>query len=350
MMDATTAFSRDKGSETFILCIVVPLYIIDKATTGWFTEASDPSMKSLFHFLKSLKLTTLVLTALAITSLFATLVPQGLSPEHYRTLVPGWILPLFSFLDYGNFFTSPLFLTLVIFFGINLGTCTLHRLVIQWGKPRKNWGPDILHGGLLLLLVASLVTAFGRRDATLALAAGMKLPLPGGQTMEILEVSYSTYEDGRPKEWLTAGQVKGPGSSTPFSIRVNQPLSAGGLTFYQYSYEEKWVAVLESPQGKLVMPEGTSELWEGRHLVFQGPVTRVDSGTLETGAGMVFDSEALGMAPGDRWEDLVLEEVEVKPISLLKASVDPGFPWAATAFLLCILGMVIIVIHKMKEI
>lgn len=190
--------------------------------------------------LSSLHLTVTVLTALILLTIPATLIPQGGAPLFYHTRYPGPAGYLIVALGYHRFFTSPLFLVPLGIFWLNLFSCTLKRFRRQLRlKFRGRYGPDILHTGLLLLILAAAVSAGTRQEGFLFLKEGEAMRLPDGSYLILEEFIYETYPDGRPKHWESRGILSlepAAREGTPFRIAVNNPLRTGKLVFYQSSY------------------------------------------------------------------------------------------------------------------
>jgi cytochrome c biogenesis protein ResB len=149
------------------------------------------------------------------------------------TLVPG---PGFS-----DYFDSILFLLPVALFFMNLAACSLRRFLRARRAPApRRHGPDILHAGLLLLLVAAALSATQRRGGVANLSVGDAIELPGGARVTLVGLSSEKYDDGRPKDWTSLLRVERDGRTLieAFPLRVNHPLSIGGVKLYQASRSE----------------------------------------------------------------------------------------------------------------
>lgn len=110
-------------------------------------------MREFWKLLKSIKLAIVLIVVIGAGSILATLLPQGASSRAY--------------------FGSALFLVPVALFFLNLSACTISRLRRELGKKtRRRHGPDILHLGLLLLIIGGIITSTARKEGLVMLAAG----------------------------------------------------------------------------------------------------------------------------------------------------------------------------------
>ena len=117
-----------------------------------------------FRFFKSLKLALLLILYLLISSALASLIPQNRPPVFYLERYPALLLAL----GLDHFFRSALFLFPALLFFVNLAVCSFARFHTRLrgrSAHTQSLGPDLLHLGLLLLMVAGALSLFGRRGA-----------------------------------------------------------------------------------------------------------------------------------------------------------------------------------------
>lgn len=173
-------------------------------------------MKRLLALLGSTRLAIVTLSYLAVACMLATLVPQS------------------------RFFASPAFILPAFLFFANLSTCTAKRLVAQLRKRNhRRFGPDILHFGLMLLVLGSVWSVASRQEGAVLLTVGQSVNLPDGSVLRLDDFRFERYPDGRPRDWVSVVSIQRLGRWTinRKDIRVNAPLSYAGLTFYQASYQ-----------------------------------------------------------------------------------------------------------------
>lgn len=199
-------------------------------------------MQKILGFFKSLKLAAWLIAVLAVGSALATAIPQGLDAESYAAAYGKLLGGLVFRSGLADFFVSPLFLAPSFLFFANLSACTMDRLVRELKKKeRRRHGPDILHVGLMLLVVGGILSFSGRAEGAASLAAGESAILPDGRTLRLDRLERRTYEDGRPRDWISTVSVLREGRTEieGYPLRVNHPLRLGRLTLYQASYAQE---------------------------------------------------------------------------------------------------------------
>jgi cytochrome c biogenesis protein len=92
------------------------------------TEKNAPSpMDRVWNFFISVKVAIFTLIALAVASIFGTIVEQNLPPEKYRELYEDWAIALMDRINLFDMYHSWWFLALLVLFTVNLTCCTLDR-------------------------------------------------------------------------------------------------------------------------------------------------------------------------------------------------------------------------------
>ena len=139
------------------------------------------------------------------------------------------------------FFGSLGFFALIFLFFINLCCCTFYRFSNELKKKsNRNFGPDILHGGLILFMVIALLSTYYRMEGQIGLLAGESLTMPDGSILTLDEFEYLRYENGRPKDWISYLTIENDDEVvySRYPLKVNYPLKYNGYTLYQVSYGE----------------------------------------------------------------------------------------------------------------
>lgn len=188
--------------------------------------------------LSSLRLTVVILFLIILAVIPATLIIQNQAGGLYTSAYPS-LGRLILATGYDHFFSSLPFLILLGLFWINLFSCTLRRFLSQLRRRGpKQFGPDILHLGLLILILASLFSFGSSREGSVSLRPGGGIQLPSGRFMILKEFIYEQYPDGRPKSWISRVIVsESPeGGGEAHEIAVNRPLRIDGLVIYQTGY------------------------------------------------------------------------------------------------------------------
>ena len=226
-----------------------------------------------YKFLKSTKLAIVLILYLAVTSGLSTFIPQGEEISlYYQNYSPGlaWLVTSTQF--YRFFQSIPFILPVVVFF-LNLLTCSIVRLVKRLkSKSKKRFGPDIIHFGILLLIVGALLSPSGRKEEMVFLGEGDSTTLSGGYELVLKTFEFLKYEDGRPKDWLSEVDVIKDGDVVKsHTIEVNKPLKIGKLKVFQSSYSQDMTATLSDLDGETfeIMP---GDYYTARNsiIVFRG--------------------------------------------------------------------------------
>jgi cytochrome c biogenesis protein ResB len=307
-------------------------------------------MREIWKKLKSLRLAVFLIVLLTAGSVMATLIPQGLESQKYFDVYPKLVATLVVELGLGRYFTSLLFLLPAIAFFVNLLACTVDRLARELRKKaRRRHGPDVLHVGLLLLIIGSLISFSERKEGSVSLRVGDSVDLPNGERLTLKEFRDERYADGRPREWTSVVDISKGAAVTRAgaAIRVNTPLSVADMTIYQASYGAEY---------ELEMTDAA------------GSVQRLGRGeTKKIGAAdyffMTIDSDKKAVVRVTGVPDFSVVRVDEKgteigpmravlktaPTTGLHAVTDPGYPVVLAALVLVGLGTALTFVQKSKE-
>jgi cytochrome c biogenesis protein len=260
-------------------------------------------MKSFLNFFSSVKLAIFLLIFITLASILGTLIPQHRSPAEYVDRY-GDIANFFVRLEITKLYQSWWFIALLFLFAVNILICTLTRLSPKLKKafqPRfetekkklvslktkasfiKNqdlkktfagckqtlsskhyklkteysdnqtyllarkrilglFGSDIVHLGLLIIIIGGIVSGLGGFRTNLNISEGETIPVP--QTNFILRLDKFVTEyhpNGSIRDWKSTLTVLENGSDVlSKTIEVNHPLSHKGFVFYQSGYGWDW--------------------------------------------------------------------------------------------------------------
>jgi len=257
----------------------------------------------LIKFLSSIRLAIVLLILIIILSVIGTLIPQGEQPGFYQNYFPRWSGLILS-LQLDHLFRSPLFLSVAFLFLLNILFCSLRQLPAKFkqlrgpikftptgGQPVRDrklasdlsdwlmvspdsllralrekhynvkikeangqkiliaqkdrsglFGPEIVHLGLIIIIIGGLISALFSQRIELALTEGQTVDLPGQSfSLRLDQFTTDYYPDGSVKSWksmvsiLEKDQVK-----KQKTVEVNHPLKYDGLNFFQMSYGFDW--------------------------------------------------------------------------------------------------------------
>ncbi len=314
-------------------------------------------MRHLFLFFKSVKLALVLLAILTVTSILATLIPQGREPAFYYNTYPSFLTWIILKTQFNEFFRSFLFITTTLLFFINLSVCTADRLIREFkGKRKKRFGPDLIHVGLLVLIIGGLITFRGRLEGFTYLAPGDVKILPGGYTIELETFDYYTYEDGRPKDWISTVDVYKNNELIvdSFPIEVNKPLRVGKIDIYQTSFAEEARVVLANTDGEEVLLSDRYPL-ESSDAVYIVSEIGNDPADKSRSAAYIEkwqNRERTGVymvTVGDDFVGYTVIQLGILSVSGLQAVVDPGFVPVLIGLILAGLGLAVTYLQKIGD-
>ncbi|AKI97640.1 cytochrome c biogenesis protein ResB [Kosmotoga pacifica] len=290
-------------------------------------------LSQLYKFFRSTKLAVVLMILIAIVASIGTFIPQNQSPEYYTSRY-GNLGQFFLWLNFDNFYSSPTFTFLLMLLFVNTLVCTLARIKKVWketfyfdytkaggnytgkfagtlkvpieefekflkGKgfivrksdnkivAKKNmWsriGPDIVHIGLLLIILSGIIVGLTTKVNQIFLSEGQSFNVEGTEiTLE--KFIFERYPDGSPKDWISVLNFEKLGEKQTFNVEVNRPLSIGNTKIYQASYRNVWNVSLRIKKGDEIIatyegPAGSSFSFEGYEVITSPffPDFKVDS-------------------------------------------------------------------------
>lgn len=309
-------------------------------------------MKKFLSWATSIRLAIGLLAYLTITCTIATLVPQGLSLEHYREMYGRPVAELVINSGFSRFFGSVLFIIPAFLFFANLSACTVKRLLRELKrKSGRHHGPDVLHIGLMMLVIASIWSFAGQSRGSVSLSTGDVVALPNGATLRLDDFHFIRYDDGRPKDWVSIVTITKDGAIVKdgIEIRVNSPLRYDGMTFYQTSYNETVSLSLTDIRGIMVsLAQGETRKIENRSYLFMAPDVDGKNAIVRVGDG-ANGGIVVKAAPGEIVGDMTVLGIQSNLVSGLEAVSDPGYPLVFVSLMLIALGTSWTFFQKIKE-
>jgi hypothetical protein len=308
------------------------------------------ALYSLYRFLRSIRLAVVLILIIAALSILSTLIPQGNDAAFYFHKYGAFWARLILALDLHDLFRSMLFLIPVAVFFINLTVCAVDRLVgRKRRKARRRHGPDLIHLGLLLLIIGAMFSVFGRREGLVYMGEGDEIQLPGQYVLRLVDYEYQEYEDGRPKDWISTVEVRREGEVVidSFPIEVNKPLRVGGIKVYQTSFAREYRALMQDREGtRKPIAGGQGFEMEGSVMIFRG---------IEAGSA-VFEqwrkhtrTAVLRVGIGERIGEYTVIELGSRDVTGLKAVKDPGFIPVLIALIVVAAGLSLALVQKRKD-
>jgi cytochrome c biogenesis protein len=118
------------------------------------------------------------------------------------------------------------------------------------------------HISLILILLGAIIgTTFGYKNSSFAIAEGTTLPTgtEQGLTLKLIDFTDTWYTSmaNVPQDYASQVELYKDGTKVAAStIRVNQPLSYDGATYYQSSYGQAAVMTVKDASGQTVYSQG----------------------------------------------------------------------------------------------
>ena len=326
-------------------------------------------MNKFISRITSMRLAIGLIAYLAIASGLATIIPQGLAEEEYLELYPKIVAQLVIQTGFDGFFGSILFIIPAFAFFTNLSACTVKRFVVELRKKaRHHHGPDILHVGLMLLVMGSIWSFSGHQAGSVVLAPGDGVNLPDGSILHLDDFRYERYDDGRPKDWVSVVSIDKDGKTVKndVEIRVNTPLRYNDLTFYQTTFQEvPALALVDASGNRHVLAQGEERIIDGETYFFMAPegdgsmagmgsAAKGSTPSASTGravmrVGVSPGGTTLKAGPGESVGSLKVAGIESQLASGLEAVSDPGYRLVFIALLLIALGTTVTFAQKLLE-
>ena len=248
------------------------------------------------------------------------------------------------------------------FFFVNLLVCTAYRIVTRFKRKAPfRPGPDIIHVGLIVVIISGVITLTGRREGFTYLSPGDSMKMPGGYELTLDSFTYEVYKDGRPRTWISRVSLNIPGEGIKkYGIQVNHPLTAGKFSIFQASYRDNSTVTITAAEGAdkgkaIVLHVGdTFRTAGGRYRLervakdLSGLVTESITGGSTVGWRGVFfftgkegKQDRMVFEAGSRIGGYILTDARPDLETGLQIVLDPGFTPVLAGLLLITAGLAI---------
>ena len=312
---------------------------------------------AIYKFFRSVKLAIVLILIITLTSIVSTFIPQNKEiafyTESYNAIISWFILTT----GFNSFFKSFIFIMPSFLFFINLSVCTFDRLKVRIKrKAKKRFGPDILHIGLLILIIGGMITFFGRTEAFVRMEEGDKISLTGGFILTLKDFEFLKYESGRPKDWISTVDLEKDGEivKESFAIEVNRPLKVGNKKIYQISYTVNSMLFLSDPDGTIYRLKPGQMIPVGDDgMIFkdiiEDPVNKDNSKVIfEKWVGHEV-VELVKMSVSDKIDIYTIAGADVKMSTGLQIVSDPGYYTVLLGLILLTFGLFLTYYQKLGD-
>jgi cytochrome c biogenesis protein len=314
-------------------------------------------MRQILNVFKSVKLAVTLILYIVITSILATLIPQVKEIAFYHSQYPPLLASIIIATQFHIFFRSILFLVPALFFCINLAVCAIDRLIRELRKKSKlRMGVDLVHLGILVLVVGGIISAFGRKEGFQYLGEGDEVNLPAGQVLRLETFEFRQYPDGRPKDWISVVDIEKNGEivKDSFPIEVNRPLQVGAVKIYQASYaKEIRLTTIDDKGNEYTIHPG--QFVKSGKFAFRYRHAEKEGGSA-TGYRIIFEKweghsfvEPMQLSISDKLGDFVIKGVLEMDVTGLQFVIDPGYLPVFISLILITIGLSITYIQKIGD-
>ena len=190
-----------------------------------------------------------------------------------------------------------------------------------------------------------------RQEGFARLAEGEAVELPDGRLLRLRGFEYSTYGDGRPRDWVSRVDVEREGRAqlAGFEIRVNHPLKLGRLSVYQASWARERKLLLRDPAGgELALARGEEAASGGTSVFYMADEEAAERVVLRL-AAPGREPAVLRASAGDAAGPFTVVSIREVLVTGLQAVVDPGYPLVLAALLVVGLGAFLALFQKIGD-
>ena len=307
-------------------------------------------MRKLYKTLRSMRLALILIAIIVVLAVIATLIPQGRDLSYYEQEYPAGISAVIRSLHLDAFYTSVIFLVPCALFFINLALCTFDRIFTRFRRHSPlRIGPDLIHIGILCIMIFGILSFYLHKEGYAELREQESLTLPNGKEVVLTAFEFFTYEDGRPKDWISHVRVLDDGGTIKEArIEVNHPLKVDSYKIFQNSYRYTPAVTLKAASGEFYrLDPGDTAHHNSRVYAFTGfEYNHDESMTVQIERLDVNPVERWILTQGDRFGEMTVDEVTVIVSSGLQVVQDPMELYILIAFAILLTGLSVAFIQK----
>lgn len=246
--------------------------------------------------------------------------------------------------DWVGFFESLFFLVPVALFALSLLTCTINSLVSRPIRPFTGYAHDVIHIGVLVLLMGGLLTLLTAQEELVELHPGESITLRGEWEVELIS-SERTQEN-----WESIIEVRKGGEVLRRErIAVNDPAKVGRVRVLQQSWEETRVLILSDEEGRRYTMTPGEGFAVGETVII---LERAPDNDLGLQFARYDNSERRGtiaVREGMSVAELAVVGSEERVLSGIQVVDDPGAPIALLGAIILMAGLVLYLVRKIGE-
>ncbi|MEX2445523.1 MAG: hypothetical protein WD492_18135 [Alkalispirochaeta sp.] len=249
-----------------------------------------------------------------------------------------------TFLDQPELFRSLLFLVPAGLFALSLLTCTVDSLVRRPRRPLTGYAHDLIHIGVLILIMGGALTLLVSQEDRITLQVGERATIRGEWEIELTD-SVRTETN-----WESTLEVRREGVTVATEVlSVNNPVTVGGARLLQDTWRERPALILENAQGqRFAMLPGEGLASQDTSIMLE----QAEGAPLGLRFARFEQSERTGDIEIERGMEIAgLRVVDAEPRvqSGIQVVYDPGAPVALVGAIVLVAGLGLYVMKKAKE-
>lgn len=249
-----------------------------------------------------------------------------------------------TFLNQPELFRSVFFLLPSALFALSLLTCTVDSLVRRPRRPLTGYAHDVIHVGVLILILGGALTLLLSQEDRVTLQVGERATVRGEWEIELTD-SVRTETN-----WESTLEVRREGVSVATEVlSVNNPVTVGGARLLQDTWGERPALILANAQGqRFAMLPGEGLASQDTSIVLE----EAEDTPLGVRFARFENSERTGDVAIERGVEiagLTVVGAERRVQSGIQVVYDPGAPVALVGAIFLVTGLGLYVMKKARE-
>ncbi|MFP4536638.1 MAG: cytochrome c biogenesis protein ResB [Spirochaetaceae bacterium] len=249
-----------------------------------------------------------------------------------------------TFFNWPGFFNSPYFLAPAGLFSLSLLTCTINSLVTRPIRPLTGYAHDVIHIGVLVLLMGGLLTLLAAREEQVFLDVGESMKVREEWEVELIS------SERTPENWESLLEIRKEGELVGRErLAVNDPVKIGPVRLLQQSWEEARVLILEDDAGRQYTMSPGEGFAAGETVIVLEEAPQAEIGLQFARFDESKRQGTISIEEGMSVAELGVIGSEQRVRNGIQVVHDPGAPVALVGALVLIAGLILYVIRKVRE-
>ena len=244
-----------------------------------------------------------------------------------------------------GFFSSFYFLVPVGLFALSLLTCTINSLVRRPRRRITGYAHDIIHIGILILMMGGLLTHLAGREEVVTLSIGETITVRNEWDVTLID----SRRTGMNWESTLRIQRKETEETREEVVSVNQPVSVGPVRLLQQTWQNPRVLVLEDDEGNRYTMTPGEGFAAGETVIILEESPESDIGLRFVRFEDSRRSGTITVEPGMSIAELTVVTSQERILSGIQVVHDPGAAVALVGALLLMLGLGLYLLKKARE-